>query len=67
MVYRAIYQRIKRKRIAEVQLGSWCTVVSIFHALSQLSKACLTLLGSHSGVFMDKRLSEHEREGEWGR
>lgn len=44
-------------RTTEVKLGSKCSVVvSIFHALSQLSKACLMLLGSHSSVYVCIRL-----------
>lgn len=51
-------------RTTEVKLGSKCSVVvSIFHALSQLSKACLMLLGSHSSVYVCIRLLVCVREG----
>lgn len=42
--------RTNTTRMAEVKLGLWCSVVSIFHALSQFSRACLTLLDSHQCV-----------------
>lgn len=46
----------------EVKPDTSCSVVvSIFHALSQLRKACLTLLGSHSSVHVCIRLLVCER------
>lgn len=45
-----IYWRTNFSRMAQVKLRFWCSVVSIFHALLQFSKACLTLLDSHQYV-----------------